>query len=241
MVQLVGDQPPAAVLLAHQRGRGYAHAVVVRGGRGQPAHGLDGRPRETGRVRRDEHDRDATVLGHIRIRAAGEPDPVRVLGVAGEDLLPVDDPGVAVAYGPGAQGGKVGTGLGLAVTNGEDELAGQDARQEVRPLRLGPVLHERGADRVERDHGDRGAGPVGLVEEHELFVRTTPLPPVLDGPAETEHPVGPDTAQQPPLCVLGDGPLGGRPLSVRALGGGPLSGRACMPTTAGHHIAEIGA
>ena len=63
----------------------------------------------------------------------GQPDVVGLVGAAGEDLVAVDEPLVAVAHGPGSQRGEVGAGTGLGVADGAVDLAGQDARQEEAP------------------------------------------------------------------------------------------------------------
>lgn len=74
--------------------------------------------------------------------------------------------------------------------------------EEIVLLLLGPVLHQGRADGVERDHGDGGTGPVGLVEEDELLVGAAALTAVLDGPAEAEEPVGAYAAQEFALTGL---------------------------------------
>ncbi len=231
MVELAGDELPAAVLRAHEvRGRD-AYAVVVGGGRGDAAHGPDRRPGEAGGVRGHQDDRYAAVLGGVGVRAAGEPDPVGLLGVAGEDLLAVDDPVVAVPYGAGPQRRQVRPGLGLAVADREDEVAAEDAGQEVRLLLLGPVRHQGRADRVQGDHGDGGARPVRLVEEDELLVWPAALAAVLLRPPEPEQAVAADPAEEPSL-------IGRRSPRDRAL---PVLGPAVTsPRPLAHQRTEVG-
>ena len=65
-------------------------------------------------VHRHDERRDALVLGHVVVGAGQHEAPVGVVGVAGPDLVAVDDVLVAVAVGPGAQRRQVGAGVGLA-------------------------------------------------------------------------------------------------------------------------------
>ena len=134
------------------------------------------------------------MLGGLRVGPAGQPDVVGHVGARGEDLGPVHHVLVAVAHGPGAQRGQVGAGLGLGVADGEVDVAGQDAGQEVRLLLLGAEAHERRPDRVDGDEGERGVGPAGLDEEDELVGGRPALAAVLLGPAHAEPAVGADLA-----------------------------------------------
>ena len=144
------------------------------------------------------------MLGHVGIGAHGQPDVVGLVGAAGEDLGPVDDVLVAVAHGPGAQRGQVGAGFGLGVADGEVQLAGQDLGQEERLLLVGAVAHDRRADGVDGDEGERRPGPPGLVEEDELVGGRPTLPAELGRPADAEPAVLADLAHDlaPGLAAL---------------------------------------
>ena len=113
VVELVGDEPPPAVDLSDAHRVGDSD-VVVEGRRGvrlpEGHERLDREPRIGGV---DQEHRDALVAGGIRIGAGRQPHVVGVVGEAGEQLLAVDHPFVAVPDCPGAQRRKVGAGLGF--------------------------------------------------------------------------------------------------------------------------------
>ncbi len=196
VVELPGDQAPTFVLLPDQGRPGHPDTVVVGGGSGDAAHGDDRRAGEPGCRGGHQKDRDPFVLGSIGIGTDGQPDVVGLVGAAGEHLVPIDDPLVPVEDGPGAQGGQVGAGTRLGVTDGEVDLASQDPRQKVTLLLLGSVAHEHGTDRVERDEWERSPGPLDLVEEDELVGDRPPLASELLGPADPQPPVLAHTADQ---------------------------------------------
>src|SRR5262249_27915609 len=110
-------------------------------------------------------------------------------GAAGEHLVAVDHPLVAVEDRPRAQRREVGTRFGLRVADGEVDLAGEDAGEEERLLLVGAEPHDRRPDRVERHERERRPRPLHLVEEDELVGGRAPLTPVLGGPADPEPPV----------------------------------------------------
>ncbi len=212
VVELVGDQPPALVLLPDAAARGDADVLVVAGRGVVGGKGVDEGARVTGVGGRDQEHRDALVRGGLRIGAHGEPDPVGGVAVGGPDLLSVDDVGagflVARAYGPALERGEVGARVGLAVADGEVDLAGEDSGQEVRLLLVGAELHQGGPDGVQRHQRQRYAGLCGLVEEDELVHRRHAAPAVLLGPADPEPAVGPEPADGLAVEAL----LGGRVL-----------------------------
>src|SRR5439155_147228 len=72
------------------------------------------------------------------------------------DLLPVDDPLVAVEDGAGLQTRQVRSRVGLGVGDGEVDLALQDGRQPARLLLLAADAQDGGRDRAHREpHGRR--------------------------------------------------------------------------------------
>ena len=91
VVELVGDQRPALVLLADQGGGGHPDVGVVGRAGGRPGHGGHRRPGEPGGAGRHDEDGQAPVPGGLRVGAAGQPDVVGVLDQAGPHLLAVDD------------------------------------------------------------------------------------------------------------------------------------------------------
>jgi hypothetical protein len=186
VVELVGDELPAAVDLPDDVRLRHADVVVERLVGVHVAHVLDGRHAEARRVRRHDDHRDALVLGRLGIGAAREPDVVGVGGEAREDLLPVDDPLVAVEDGARLERRQVGARVGLGVADREVDLAAQDSRQEELLLLVRPVLHDRRRDGVDGEHGHRRAGPHRLVEEDVLLDRRHAAAAVLLRPADAE-------------------------------------------------------
>jgi hypothetical protein len=89
---------------------GQEHLVEMR-----DAVDLTQRPHLDPRRTHVEHEiRDAAVLRGIGIRAREQDAELAVVRARAPDLLPVDDPLVAVAHGACPQTGEVGTGAGLA-------------------------------------------------------------------------------------------------------------------------------
>jgi hypothetical protein len=74
------------------------------------------------------------------------------------------------------------------------QVAGQDPRQEVLLLLVGAVAHDRGADGVERQVGDRDAGDRRGVGEDQLLDHGSVLAAVLLGPPDPEPAVGAELA-----------------------------------------------
>jgi hypothetical protein len=130
------------------------------------------------------------------------PDVIGVVRQAGEDLAAVDHVVVAVALGAGLERGQVGARVGLRVADREVALAGQDARQVLGLLGFAAEAHQRGADGVERQEGQRKAGRLHLVGEQELIEDRPRLAAVLFGPAQTEQAVRRQLLEHAPI----DGP-----------------------------------
>ena len=126
------------------------------------------------------------MFGRLRIGAACEPHVVGGVGTGGEDLVAVDHELFAVEDGAGLERGEVGAGLGLGVADREDDVAGENARQEAFLLFLGAVLHQRRPDGVHRDERERQTGALHLVEEDELFLDRAALSAVLHRPTDTQ-------------------------------------------------------
>ena len=191
VVELGGDQPPAAVLLADEHVGGHPDVVVVRGVGVVRAVGQDHRrPRVARILGVDDQHRNALVLGGFRIGTAREPDVVGVMAAGGEDLLAVDDVLVAVADRGGAQRRQVGARLRLGVPDREMHLAGEDGGQELLLLQFGSVRLQRGPDGLQRDGGQRHIGAVRLVDEDRLLDGAEAEAAELLGPADAELAVG---------------------------------------------------
>ena len=76
----------------------------------------------------------ASVLGHVRVGAGDQDRHLRVLRPRRPHLLPVDNPVVAVADGPGRHRGQVRAGARLAEQLAVDVLAGEQRTQETLAL-----------------------------------------------------------------------------------------------------------
>src|SRR5690606_15361966 len=131
-----GDQLPATVLLADEHVGRDAHVVVVGGVGVVGSVGQDHRRPGVARILGvDDQDRNALVLGRIRVGTAGQPDVVCVVGTGGEHLLPVDQVilgrPLLSPHGGGAQRRQVGASLGFGVADREVHFTGQDRGQEL--------------------------------------------------------------------------------------------------------------
>src|SRR5207248_6033430 len=92
VVELSGNQSPAAVFLADKHVGGHPDVAVVRGVGVVGAVGQDHRcPGIAGVLGVDDEDRNALVLHSFRVGATGQPDVVGVVSTGGEHLLPIDD------------------------------------------------------------------------------------------------------------------------------------------------------
>ena len=136
-----------------------------------------------GRVERHQEHGEAAVLRHVGIRAREQEHERGLVRQRGEHLLAVDDPVVAVGHRPCLGRGDVGSRVGFGVAEAEDDLPGQERREE----RLLLLLGADGADGA--GHHDRLAEAVGghareaqLVAHGGHLERIATLPAVLLGP-----------------------------------------------------------
>ncbi|AFP42179.1 hypothetical protein MSMEI_5745 [Mycolicibacterium smegmatis MC2 155] len=189
VVELVGDQLPALVLLADQVGHRHAHVLVIGGAGVDAGHGVHGRPREAlGRGRHDEH-RDAAVLLGLGVGADREPHVVGVGDQAGPHLLAIDHVVVAVTHRGGAQRRQVGARARLGVADREVQFTRGDLGQEELLLFLCAERHDRRRDAVDGQKRHRRARDRGLVGEDQPVHGRAGLTAELLGPAEREPPV----------------------------------------------------
>src|SRR5262249_55170172 len=122
--------------------------------------------------------------------------PVGVLGQRGPGLLAVDQVVfLAViagdAFGPRLQRREVGAGARLGVALAPPHLAGEDAGQEARALRLGPERVEHWPKNVEPER--RPAQPVGAglpLEPDVLLPRRPTRTAILHRPARRAPALG---------------------------------------------------
>src|SRR5882757_2100205 len=187
VVELGGDQPPAAVLLADEHVGRYAHVAVVGGVGVVRAVGQDHRrPGVAGVLRIDDQYRNALVLHGFRIGPARQPDEVGVMTTGGEDLLPVDDVLVAVTDRGGAQRRQIGACVGLRVADREVQLTGEDRGQELLLLQVAAELLQGRPDGLQGDGRQRHVGSLRLVDEDRLLDGAVPETAEFLGPADAE-------------------------------------------------------
>jgi hypothetical protein len=136
---------------------------------------------------RDREGGDATVCGHVVVRAGEEEAPLGLVGVTGPDLLARDDIVVPVAVGSRAQGGQVRARVGLAealapaVTTADD--AGKEALCDLVAGMLEDPLHE-----VAQAGPWWGPGGGQLLVDDDLEDARPTVSTDLDGPGHAEEP-----------------------------------------------------
>src|SRR5512132_109259 len=194
----VGDSPAAVQVTDHRR---LTHTRVREehlAEEGPPRH-LAQRPHLDARlVHLDGEVRDALVLRRIGIGARDEHAEVGGLTSRCPDLLPVDDPFVAVALGAALEAGEVGAGAGLTEQLTPRLLPVQDRPQIALPLRVVTVRQDRRAGEQHAETGrrpDRSRRPQLLVHDPGELARQTLPEPLLGpggyGPARLAQPVPP--------------------------------------------------
>ena len=107
------------------------------------------------------------AVGSVRASRIPHSSDVRV---AGPDLLPVDDPVVAVALGPGRERGEVRAGAGLGEQLAPEVLATEQGPEPAVLLFLGAGVHEGWPRPSDADGVDRApdALPPQFLVDHEL-------------------------------------------------------------------------
>ena len=135
---------------------------------------------------RDDERRDAAVALGVRIGAGQQQTPVGDIGVAGPDLVSLDDVVVTVAGGGGGQRREVRTGAGLAEALAPSLGAVDHAGQEPAAQLLTAVSGQAG-DQVAEAGPGRGAGPRQLFVEDDVVHRRQLLPAVLARPGQPEE------------------------------------------------------
>ena len=96
-------------------------------------------------------------------------DPVGLVGIAGPDLLAVDDEIVAVIDGRGGEAGEVGAGVGLRIALAPADFAARDLRQMRLLLFLGAIFQQRRPEHRDAEGIERAA-----TAEASPFPRATP-------------------------------------------------------------------
>ena len=132
---------------------------------------LSGRTVMPGDLHVDQQAGDALVLGRRRIGAHDQQAQVGDVGVAGPDLLAVDDEVVAVAHALGFERGQVAAGVRLGEALAPDFVAREDAGQVAFLLLFGADGDDRRPDQslADRAHPLRGVGQGQLFLEDGLL------------------------------------------------------------------------
>ena len=203
MVELVGDQFPAGVLLADPVADRDTHVLVVGGTGGGAGHGVHRGPGEAFGAGRHYQHGDATVLLGVGVGAHRQPHVIGVLDQAGPHLLTVDHVVVTIADRRCPQVRQVGAGLGFGVADGEVQVAVGDLGQVELLLLLGAERHDRRGDAVDRQEWHRRPGDGRFVGEDQLVHRRTGLPAVLLGPAQGQPSVAAHLRHGLPVGVAG--------------------------------------
>ena len=192
-VQRAVQRGPAVVDLADAVPVGDADIAVV-GDVGARVHHVGQRLAVESRgAERHQEEGQALVLGQGRVGPGEQEDMGGELGVGGEDLLPVDDPLVAVADRPGLGPGDVGPAVRLGVADADPgRSAGDPGLQLVADPRI-PVGLDGGPDQLgEADHAHRRVPVTQLALEdldaHVVQSRAAVfLPPARPQPALGAH------------------------------------------------------
>ncbi len=131
------------------------------------------------------------MLPRVRVGTGQKEDPIRPLAGRRPDLLPVDNPLIAVEHRLAPQVAEVGAGIGLAVALTPDVVAVDDPGNELLLLLLGAPVDQRVAHHLDAEgvvgatRGNPGPGEL-LGDDHDLEGRQ-PGSSVLGGPAEGEQ------------------------------------------------------
>ena len=188
---------PAGVDVADAAGVGHPHVGVEGDVRALAAQRVNWRDLDARRVHRDEEHREALVLGLVRARTGEQEHIIGDVRDRREHLLPVDLPLVPVAHRSGLHGGDVGAGVGLAVAEACQRVAGQHARHDLRALLFVAEQHERRCDHRHDPHAvDGGARSVQLLHQRGRLHRAAAATAHLDRPPGGQIPAGGDGAVQ---------------------------------------------
>ena len=185
---------PTRVHPADARRVGHPHAGVEGGIGLLAAQGVDRLEIEPRRGRSHEEQRQPLVLGHLGVGTGEHEDVAAHLRRAGEHLLPVDHPLLAVTHRSRARRRHVGTRVRFGVPEGDEQLAPQRSGDD-RPFlllrsdvgngvddhdrRRPPVPHE--TERTELVHD--GMGESGIDVGAAVLGRPTGAEEPVPGPA----------------------------------------------------------
>ena len=214
--QIFGDVP-APVLLIDEVALFSARVGEVGLAEGRVAADQLDRPRLHARlVHIEQNEADALVLRRVGISTDEAEDPVGLVGVAGPDLLTVDDIVIAPIHRLRLQAGEVGARARLRIALAPANLAADDRRQMLLLLVLGAELQQRRAEHPNAEAVQRRASVDArhFLLQHLRFGRRQAaavifLRPHRRCPAALRHPLQPD-----PLRIGREGPLAPAPAYI---------------------------
>ncbi len=204
MRQQMFGHVPAAVQRPDEVG--LLHPHVVEEGLAERALAADqgdrpGRHALGGHVEQDK--RNAQMLRCLRIGPHQAEDPVGLVGVAGPDLLAVDDPVVTLVFRPRLDRRQIGPRARLGIALAPANLPAHDLGQEALLLFLGPEGQQGRAQHPDPETGQRrlGVDSAHLGVQHLRLFAAQPAAAVFGrpfrrGPAALAHPVQPDLVRR---------------------------------------------
>src|SRR5205807_9582712 len=125
------------------------------------------------------------MLG-LGIGAGADPVPLGEVSGSGPCLLSVEQPPLTVACGLELHRRRVGTGVGLAVADGELDLVAQDLGQELAPQLLGSMGEDCLADDADALADLRSTAAGETLVEQVLVDALAVLAAPLLGPGDAE-------------------------------------------------------
>ena len=196
--QIFGDVP-ALVHLADDLVLRHLHVVEEGLAEGRIAGDEQDRPgRDAGARHVEQEEADPLMLGRGGIGADQAEDPVGLVGIAGPDLLAVDQPMIALVLAFGLQAGEVGAGARLGIALAPAYLAAGDLGQIMLLLRLAAIFEQGRAEHRDAEAHQRiaGADPRHLLLQYLGLGRRQPAAAIFDrpighGPAARGHDLHP--------------------------------------------------
>ena len=162
--QIFGDVP-AAIDLADIAGDvlaiAFRHLHIVHKGfaeRAVAADQLDRLGRNALIRHVEQHEGDALILV-LLVGADQAEDPVRLVGIAGPDLLAVDDPMIALVFAIGLHRDEVRPAARLGIALAPADFAPRDFVEEAPLLPFGPEMEQRRAEHPDAEARQRRACP----------------------------------------------------------------------------------
>src|SRR6185312_11260163 len=151
----------------------------------------------------DQHERDALVLLRRRVGAHQAEAPVGEVGVAGPDLLAIDQPVVALVLAAGLQRGEVRPRARLGVALAPADLAVDDLRDVLGLLLFAGELQQHRPQHPQPERGERAAVAGQLLLEDARLVGREAAAAVLLRPGRRGPAARGDAAHPDDLRIVG--------------------------------------